>query len=481
MATGGGDPHAAKLIRDGLTRSLDVEEVSSATASLRKIKHERQRKQRSAVAAPTAGGGGPEYKQLADEMKRSGPPVLPYVAHSLGPKAPGVLSISKLVNDFPHLCNDPSKPDRCKGPPPSSSLSSLSLSSSSSSSSAIEPIINLEHVLSLNPQFQFFIDKMKTMHKPLLVSEIEGVRHSHEETLERLRQGYLSLPVMTASLESEQLGESGSHVHINGTRYDFPPCSAGARCVWLTRRNIRVAPRTDLLEPISMPRAPPPPPPSVSSSSSAFVHSLKVGTADDDEEEDEADYARIAALIANESEEDEEESKEEKKTKAPSPPPAIKMKIEPVDSSSSSSSSSNVAMNTNPGTRLMLPDQWRHFLDTNQPPDDTNKCILCVRLDISELVYAARGTSDGVPVPRSTILNYYCNMRGKEEGYIEDAMIERDRDRWEGLVGCLVALQDSKLFKYRNAHGRWMIDQSQIVYRAPGPLAVALPERLRGF
>lgn len=134
---------------------------------------------------------------------------------------PQIKPLGDLFNDAKHLCKDPSKPCRCKGP------------------SEAKLAEDMEKQRLLDHENPFMKPNEQTMYNEILARlqpvelYVEMDRPvSSERAQELISSGTASLPTLTASFESRLLCEAGKFPCEEaemGIR-DFPPCKLGYDC-----------------------------------------------------------------------------------------------------------------------------------------------------------------------------------------------------------------------------------------------------------
>jgi hypothetical protein len=178
-----------------------------------------------------------EEEQKAKSNTRSKRPKRPRQPPPLGELPPGMLlvqadgfpeirDLGKLIEAFPHMCSDLSKPDRCVG-----------AKSGKDEKDAKDQKVDEDVKMSVkeNPlskpldqvECQRRLDELPMVH-PVVV---DGQSWKHADKVRLLRQNRYYLPLLRASFESELLAASGTWKHFNGKVYDFPACKRGDKCV----------------------------------------------------------------------------------------------------------------------------------------------------------------------------------------------------------------------------------------------------------
>lgn len=87
----------------------------------------------------------------------------------------------------------------------------------------------LRSLLQQLPQPTYYADE--TSVSAIASSGAESESNASKRLEEALGRMQVQLPLMAASLESEQLYEAGSWTVSNGQQMDFPPCANGERCI----------------------------------------------------------------------------------------------------------------------------------------------------------------------------------------------------------------------------------------------------------
>ncbi len=334
-----------------------------------------------------------------------------------------VVDISRLAELHTHLSTSTCSKSRCVGTASSSSsssssspsssssiplslpsLSSSSTSSSSSSSSSLskgevdedededEEGVG-EDAFAAAPESAHLSAMMLRMPAAKLTLEITGHSPGPGDLSRMLQDNRVLLPLVTASFESEQLGESGRHVDTDGKTRTFPPCIANREC-------------RGMIDPIRM----------------------------------------------------------------------LPILSPPLDS----------ATKALPATRRVLQSfmyehQLRVFRTSNVAPKEAGYCILCLRANATTIVLARRGNPDATAIAPGLIVQYSRAIPNVPGGYMSEYLLTREGGKDDGLADCMPMYRPNLLYWYRNAQGRWMVDQSAQVWKPPATSSPRIGETLGNF
>ena len=143
---------------------------------------------------------------------------------------------------------------------------------------------------------------------------------------------------------------------------------------------------------------------------------------------------------------------------------------------------------------FMFKHEYDHFLKTGKPPAGDRPCVLCCRYLPARLTLDVRGIvmrgGDGLLKPHDTrpyekkqvqIVQCYRNLEDQEGGYFRDYMFHSQLN--EPTIEPIVKLNKERLRAYRDSsNGRWMIDQSALVFdKAMGLPQAKVGETLQSF
>lgn len=126
-------------------------------------------------------------------------------------------------------------------------------------------------------------------------------------------------------------------------------------------------------------------------------------------------------------------------------------------------------------TCLLFEEEYATLQQTGRPPAVKRSCVLCYRFHLQDWVLSLRPTQhvEGV---HTGVVQLYRNLCNEPGGYIGEAMLHPDPQRFEGFVDPIAMFSRSSLTAYLNVRegGRWHLDQRSIVYPDEPP-ALPLP------
>lgn len=285
-----------------------------------------------------------------------------------------------------------------------------------------------ERPMMVPPEYRTLEKALQKLGPVQLCVELGKGQPSQAEILEAIGSARAYLPLMTAEQESQQLGEAGRF----GDRV-YPACKFGAKCVGVTA-GIRVMHRTKK----TSSSEPPPAPPS-SSTAVARVAPCRAELALHDDDED--DVTEIAP-----------ETKDEK-------------------------SFQGAVLQAH-----MTPSAYEYFMKTGKAPDESSPCIACYRCNVMDVVLARRGNPEGARLAADVAYQAWRVVPNGEGNYDSSQVFTRQPGVNDGLRDTFVKWRPGLLFWERSEpHGRWMINQSALMWRAPSDTAPAVGEALQDF
>jgi hypothetical protein len=468
-------------------------DISSATeATLKRSKKKREKKPRQVRPQPVP----PAVLSIEQTPVLLGTP-------------PAVKRIEDMVKDFPHLNKDTSDPKRCNGGRGSGGgdgccngdehkqLVERDTTDETGGKEGKEEKDDENPSISANIEGKQLAVLFAQMPTPKLSVQIGGQPESADEIYEKLKSHHYYIDPITAEEESEQLGEAGTWTARDGRQRVYQPCAAGNNCVGMRCTSIRMRPPTvvgtgNIRSLVQIPFERPPLPPPSSSSSSSSLSSLSHRP---------SLSSRSNPWLVSSSSSSSPSSAPSQRSNPwalPSSPP-------PSSSSSKQQQQQRVDQkrerdekkekkDSRPPSLLPPPvtirrvlqafkdrDQYRHFMETGSSLDHPNYCILCYRANLSFIVLAKRGNPHNTKVKQSP--QYTRSLPDNPRGYRKEYMLSKSPDFEDDvIVDCVPMWRPNLLYwVFDDVTGRWMIDQSVMMWHAPTTQAPRLGESLGDF
>lgn len=135
-------------------------------------------------------------------------------------------------------------------------------------------------------------------------------------------------------------------------------------------------------------------------------------------------------------------------------------------------------------TALMFPEEYQMFLETGTAPLERRPCILCCRAHLTHFILSLRPNFQRLNgVDTGFTCQLYRNLQDDPDGYFSQFMLRPVATRYEGFMDCIVGYHHSQLRAFRDPEqgGRWVIDQSGMVYEEPPAPHVQPGETFRDF
>jgi hypothetical protein len=133
---------------------------------------------------------------------------------------------------------------------------------------------------------------------------------------------------------------------------------------------------------------------------------------------------------------------------------------------------------------MMTPEEFQVFMETSVPPRVSRSCILCHRAHVSSFILSLRPNYNRVNgVSSGFTCQLYRNLCDEPGGYYKVYTLHPNPTRYEGIFDAIVSFTRRQLFAFRDASqgGRWVIDQSSMVYLDPPLLHPNTGESLQDF
>lgn len=133
-------------------------------------------------------------------------------------------------------------------------------------------------------------------------------------------------------------------------------------------------------------------------------------------------------------------------------------------------------------TALMMPTEYKLFMETHTAPQQKRCCILCARAHLVSFILTLRANQERLPlVDRSFSCQLYRSTYDVPGGYNLSCMLIPAADCYEGLFDPVVGFFHSKLRAVRDPRQnlRWVIDQSAMVYKHRPPLVPNVAEPIK--
>jgi hypothetical protein len=118
-------------------------------------------------------------------------------------------------------------------------------------------------------------------------------------------------------------------------------------------------------------------------------------------------------------------------------------------------------------TSMMTPEEYQVFLETKVAPRESRSCILCHRAHVTSFILSLRPNYRRVHgVSSGFSCQLYRNLCDEPGGYYKMFTLQPHPTRFEGIFDALVVFSRSRLwaFKDKTQNGRWVIDQSMMVF-----------------
>ena len=131
---------------------------------------------------------------------------------------------------------------------------------------------------------------------------------------------------------------------------------------------------------------------------------------------------------------------------------------------------------------LMYPTEYEHFVKTGTAPAERRPCILCARFAVQDWVLSLRHNWQRLGVVnRNFSVQLYRNLVDQEGGYWSRYVLHPPSNRYEGFMDPIAVVRLSELRARQDEQqgGRWVIEQTPMIYRPEAPLPVRPGEPLQ--
>lgn len=120
---------------------------------------------------------------------------------------------------------------------------------------------------------------------------------------------------------------------------------------------------------------------------------------------------------------------------------------------------------------LLFEEEYATLQQTGRPLAVRRSCVLCYRFHLQDWVLSLR-PAQHVEGVHTGVVQLYRNLCNEPGGYLSEAMLHPDPQRFEGFVDPIAMFSRSSLTAYLNVRegGRWHLDQSSIVYPEEPPV-----------
>jgi hypothetical protein len=306
--------------------------------------------------------------------------------------------------------------------------------SSSSSAAAAAATETKEDALLPPPELGGLVRALKRLGPVKLAMELTAVQPSQADIIQAITCNRAFLPEMSAADVAKQLGEAGTF----GDR-TYAECMFGRKCQGLTA-GIRVMHDTDVT--VAAAAAPP----------VAKAKAKAVATGPGAKSSASFDDFSLAA-------------EDRKETKAPA----------------ATAGASTVFRGAVLQAHI-FPGAYDYFMSTGNWPEEKSPCILCYLSNITDVLMAMRGNPEGAILAPDVAYQAWKVVSDGEGHYDSVHLFKRIPGVKDGIYDSCLMWRPGHLFWVRTKpHGRWMVDQSALLWQAPSDTAPAVGEPLAGF
>jgi hypothetical protein len=133
--------------------------------------------------------------------------------------------------------------------------------------------------------------------------------------------------------------------------------------------------------------------------------------------------------------------------------------------------------------QMLYPAQFGEFERTGVWAAAKNRwCVLCYRSNMTAVVCSRRGDPDAARLDKDVILQYWTTIPDGPGNYASQHVLKRIPGVPDGLVGAMPMHRPQLcVWKCVPSTGRWMVDQSAMMWQPPPLATPRLGERLSDF